>query len=482
MVNKESKLVPVLLSGGSGTRLWPMSRELMPKQFLPVAAAMSLFQLTVQRLNGLSALAPIVVCNQEHRFLVAEQLREISIQPQKIILEPTARNTAPAIALAALAAMQNDDDPILLVLPADHLLEDQQTFCATIANSMSLANKDYLVTFGVTMLQPETAYGYIQLGTHLTETPGYEVKAFVEKPDRARAQLFYASGDYVWNSGLFLFKASNYLTELKQWAPDILACCEKTFQNRHEDEDFVRMNANDFKNCRSDSIDYAVMEHTARSAVVPLTTPWSDVGSWASLWEAKVGEHDANANVKVGDVILEDVQNCYVHAEDRLVVALGINNCVVVETADAILVANKDKSQEIKTIVSKLKSLNREEILNHVMVKRPWGTYQVLMEGPNFKVKKIVVYPGAQLSLQSHEHRAEHWVVTAGIADVINGEQFIQLTANQSTYIPARAQHRLSNNTSQVLELIEVQTGNYLGEDDIKRYDDVYGRVGAESI
>lgn len=482
MLKDTSALIPVLLSGGSGTRLWPMSRELMPKQFLPVAAGSSLFQLTVQRLSGLSALAPIVVSNQEHRFLVAEQLREISIHPQKIILEPVARNTAPAIALAALAAMQNHEDPILLILPADHLLEDQEVFCATISQGMPLAIKDYMVTFGITMSQPETAYGHIQLGNHLAGTPGYEVKAFIEKPDMARAEIFYASSDYVWNSGMFLFKASCYLAELKQWAPDILESCEKAFQNRHEDEDFMRIDESEFENCRSDSIDYAVMEYTTKTAVVPLATQWSDVGSWASLWEAKIGEHDTNANVKIGDVILEDVQNCYVHAEDRLVVALGIENCVIVETTDAILVANKDKSQEIKKVVSRLKSLKREEILNHVVVKRPWGTYQTLMEGPHFKVKRIVVLPGGKLSLQSHERRAEHWVVTAGIADVVNGEQEIQLIANQSTYIPAKTRHRLSNNTNQILELIEVQTGDYLGEDDIKRYDDVYGRVAIGNI
>ena len=477
MIQNIPALIPVLLSGGSGTRLWPMSREMMPKQFLPVASDKSLFQLTLERLSGLAALAPIVVCNQEHRFLAAEQLRESFIQPQKIILEPIGRNTAPAIALAALAAMQSSDDPLLLVLPSDHLLEDKNVFCTAISQGVRLAAENYMVTFGITMSQPETAYGHIQLGNILEKTSGYKVKAFIEKPEMENAKAFYASGDYVWNSGMFLFKAAHYLAELKQWAPDILADCENAFQKAHADEDFLRIEEASFASCRSDSIDYAIMEHTEKAVVVPLATQWSDVGSWASLWEAKTNEHDADANVKVGDVILEDVRNCYVHAEDRLVVALGIENCVIVETADAILVANKDKSQEIKKVVSKLKSLNREEILNHVVVNRPWGTYQVLMEGPHFKVKKIVVYPGAKLSLQSHEHRAEHWVITAGTAEVVNGEQRLQLTANQSTYIPAKAKHRLSNNTTQLLELIEVQTGDYLGEDDIKRYDDVYGRV-----
>lgn len=477
MVKDTLTLVPVLLSGGSGTRLWPISRELMPKQFLSVAGEKSLFQLTLERLSDLPAMAPIVVCNQDHRFLAAEQLRESLMRAQKIILEPIGRNTAPAIALAALAAMQDQGDSLLLVLPADHLLEDTAAFCAAIAEGIKLAQEDNMVTFGITMSQPEIAYGHIQLGAPLKEVLAYTVKAFIEKPEIARAQAFYESGDYLWNSGMFLFKASRYLAELKQWAPDILAHCENAFEKAHADEDFLRIEKDDFIACRSDSIDYAIMEHTTKAVVVPLTTQWSDVGSWASLWEAKTNTHDADANVKVGDVILEDVQNCYVHAEDRLVVALGIENCVIVETADAILVANKDKSQEIKKIVSKLKLLNREEILGHVVVNRPWGTYQVLMEGPHFKVKKIVVYPGAKLSLQSHEHRAEHWVITMGAAEVVNGTQVLQLTANQSIYIPAKAKHRLTNNTTELLELIEVQTGNYLGEDDIKRYDDIYGRI-----
>lgn len=479
---QDSLIIPVLLSGGSGTRLWPMSRELMPKQFLPVASEKSLFQLTLERLSGLNALAPIVVCNQEHRFLAAEQLRESFIQAQKIILEPVGRNTAPAIAMAALAALQQQDDPLLLILPSDHLLEDKNVFSTAISVGVKLAAENYMVTFGITMSHPETAYGHIQLGEALENTAGYAVKAFVEKPELVKAQAFYASGDYVWNSGMFLFKATRYLAELKQWAPDILESCENAFQKAHADEDFLRIEATHFASCRGDSIDYAIMEHTEKAVVVPLATQWSDVGSWASLWEAKTHEHDADANVQVGDVILEGVRNCYVHAEDRLVVALGLENCVIVETADAILVANKDKSQEIKKVVSKLKSLNREEILNHVTVNRPWGTYQVLMEGPHFKVKKIVVYPGARLSLQSHDRRAEHWVITKGSAEVVNGEQVLQLMANQSTYIPAQTKHRLSNNTQELLELIEVQTGNYLGEDDIKRYDDVYGRVAVENI
>jgi mannose-1-phosphate guanylyltransferase/mannose-6-phosphate isomerase len=482
MAQDVSTLIPVLLSGGSGTRLWPMSRELMPKQFLPVASNKSLFQLTLERLNGLATLAPIIVCNQEHRFLAAEQLRGSCIKPQKIILEPIGRNTAPAIALAALAAMQNHDDPLLLVLPSDHLLEDKNVFCTAISEGIKLAAEDYMVTFGITISQPETAYGHIQLGDIIEKTSDYRVKAFIEKPEMAKAQAFYSSGGYVWNSGMFLFKASCYLTELKQWAPDILTNCENAFQKAHADEDFLRIDETHFTSCRSDSIDYAIMEHTAKAVVVPLATQWSDVGSWASLWEAKTDEYDDDANVKIGDVILEDVRNCYIHAENRLVVALGIENCVIVETADAILVVNKDKSQEIKKVVSKLKSLNREEILNHVIVNRPWGTYQVLMKGPHFKVKKIIVYPQAKLSLQSHEYRAEHWVITAGTAEIVNGEQILQLTANQSTYIPAKTKHRLSNNTTQLLELIEVQTGDYLDEDDIERYDDVYGRAAIINV
>jgi mannose-1-phosphate guanylyltransferase/mannose-6-phosphate isomerase len=471
-----SSIVPVLLSGGSGTRLWPISRELMPKQFLQLGEAPSLFQLTLRRLQGLSVLPPVIVCNQEHRFLAAEQLREESIQPQKIILEPVGRNTAPAIALAAFAAQKEQKDAILLVLPSDHLLEDSQVFAQSIAQGLAFATKGYMVTFGITMHQAETAYGHIQLGEKMEDGLGYQIKSFIEKPDIQRAQAFYESGEYLWNSGMFLFKAELYLSELKKFAPDIFESCEQIFQGAHGDEDFLRFEANTFEFCRSDSIDYAIMEHTQKAVVVPLSTQWSDVGSWASLWQAKTQAQDINGTIQIGDTILEDVNNSYVHAESRLVVAIGIENCVVIETADAVLVADKKKSEEIKKMVSKLKSLKREEVLNHTIVKRPWGTYEVLMESTEFKVKRIIVYPGQQLSLQSHEHRAEHWVITKGSAQILNGNQIIQLSENESTYIPAKAKHRLFNNTKKIVEFIEVQTGHYLGEDDIIRYEDVYGR------
>ncbi len=475
-MKEASSMVPVLLSGGSGTRLWPMSRELMPKQFLQIEADPSLFQLTLQRLNALSILPPIVVCNQEHRFLAAEQLREQFIQPQKIILESVGRNTAPAIALAALAAQREYEDAILLVLPSDHLLEDSEAFAHSIEQGLAFANKGHIVTFGITIHQPETAYGHIELGKVITEGQGYQIKSFIEKPDIQRARAFYESGDYLWNSGIFLFKAEVYLAELKRFAPDIFESCQKTFQSAQEDKDFLRFEEGIFNSCRSDSIDYAIMEHTQKAVVVPLSTQWSDVGSWASLWKAKVQVQDVNGTVKVGDAILDDVRDSYIHSENRLVVAIGMENCVVIETADAVLVANKEKSEEIKRMVSKLKSLKREEVLNHKTVKRPWGTYEVLMETVEFKVKRITVYPGQRLSLQSHECRAEHWVITKGMAQVLNDKQILQLKTGQSTYIPAKTKHRLFNNTKQIVELVEVQTGHYLGEDDITRYEDVYGR------
>jgi mannose-1-phosphate guanylyltransferase/mannose-6-phosphate isomerase len=466
-------LVPVILSGGAGTRLWPLSRELYPKQLLPLLGPRTMLQDTVLRLAGLETAAPVVVCNEEHRFLVAEQLRAIDCQPGAIVLEPAGRNTAPAIALAAHAALAADaGDGLLLVLPADHVIRDAAAFRAAVEGAAAAARADHLVSFGVVPRSPETGYGYIRRGT--VEGGAFRIAQFVEKPERERAVQFVASGDYYWNSGMFLFRARRYLEELDRYAPDIAAACRAAFAGAVRDLDFTRVDARSFEACRSDSIDYAVMEKTADAVVVPLDAGWSDVGSWSALRAAS--DPDADGNVLRGDVLALETRGSYVYSEDRLVATIGLVDCVVVETKDAVLVAPNDRVQDVKQLVARLKSEGRYEHSLHREVFRPWGSYDSIDSGERFQVKRLVVRPGGVLSLQMHHHRAEHWVVVSGTARITRGEETFLLEENQSTYIPIGVRHRIENPGRIPLHIIEVQSGAYLGEDDIVRFDDRYGR------
>lgn len=465
-------MIPVVLSGGSGTRLWPYSRSLHPKQFLPLASELTMLQETLSRLNGsIADASPIVVCNNDHRFMVAEQTRMLHIKPSAIILEPAARNTAPAVALAALQARANGADPVLLVLPADHVIINHDAFhqAMAVAGQAALANQ--LVTFGIVPTQPETGYGYIRAKGEGNVRP---VSEFVEKPDLATAQAYVASGEYFWNSGMFAFKASVFLAELDKYAPEILAACQKAMGDAVQDLDFIRVGEAAFAACPDDSVDYAVMEKTGKAVVIPLDASWSDVGSWSALWEIAV--KDDNGNACRGDVLAHDSRDNYIQADKKLIATIGIDNLVIVETDDSILVASKDKVQDVKMIVSALKAQNRSETQLHRKVYRPWGYYDSIDQGERFQVKRIVVAPGQKLSLQKHHHRAEHWIVVSGTALVTRGEEEIMLAENQSTYIPLGVKHRLENPGSIPLEIIEIQSGSYLGEDDIVRYEDTYGR------
>ena len=466
-------LTPVLLSGGVGSRLWPVSRESHPKQFLALAGELTMLQETLRRTSGLEAAAPIVVCNEEHRFMVAEQLRQLDLQPSALILEPQGRNTAPALALAALQAVTIDPESILLVLPADHLITDVEAFIAAVEKSLPLAGEGRLMTFGVVPTAPETGYGYIKCGPSLADDL-YELERFVEKPDAAVAQDYMESGGYLWNSGMFLLRAQTYLDELGKRAPDILSCCEQAMRAATVDMYFVRPDAQLFEQCPSDSIDYAVMEKTDAGAVVSLNCGWSDVGAWSALWE--VAERDADGNVFRGDVIMDNCRGSYFRSESRLVAATGVENLVVVETADAILIADRDKVQDVKRIVTALKQGRRPEATLHRRVYRPWGCYESLITSERFQVKRIVVNPGQRLSLQMHHHRAEHWIVVKGTAEVTCEDKVFMLAEDESTYIPLGHKHRLANPGHIPLEIIEVQSGAYLGEDDIVRFEDVYGR------
>jgi mannose-1-phosphate guanylyltransferase len=468
---------PVVLAGGSGSRLWPKSRAALPKQFLRLTSNLTMLQDTVARLEGTQAEKPIVICNDSHRFLVAEQLRQQDIQHGGILLEPMGRNTAPAIALAALHASLNGDDPTLLVLAADHLINDNKAFHKAIAQAEILAEQGKLVTFGIVPDSAHTGYGYIRSGDKVPEAEvGFDVAEFVEKPDLATAKQYVDSGNYFWNSGMFLFKASRYLEELEKYAPDMLDICKRAIATEAHDLEFVRVDSDIFATCPDDSIDYAVMEKTDAAAVVPLDAGWSDVGSWSSLWET-AKEKDENQNVIIGDAILDDVHNSYINAEQRLISVVGLDDVVVVETKDAVLVAHKDKVQNIKNVVNKLKAEKRPEFEFHREVFRPWGSYDSIDNGERFQVKRITVKPGEKLSVQMHHHRAEHWIVVAGTAKVTNGEETLLLCENQSTYIPVGVIHALENPGKIPLELIEVQSGTYLGEDDIVRFSDRYGRV-----
>jgi len=467
-------LVPVILSGGAGTRLWPLSRELYPKQLLRLVAERTMLQETVARTEGLPGLAPpIVVCNENHRFMVAEQLRELGTAPQAIVLEPQGRNTAPAAAIAALLVSGGADaDPVLLVLPADHVITDVPAFQAAVAVGRVAAESGTLVTFGVVPDRAETGYGYIRRGAG--PGPAFSVGKFVEKPDSATARGYVESGEYYWNSGMFMFRASAYLAELGRYAPAMLAACRAALAAAGRDLDFLRLPAQEFASCPSDSIDYAVMERTDRAVVVPLAAGWSDVGSWAALADAL--PRDAEGNVTAGDVLTEDSSGCYLHSTSRLVAAVGLRDHVVVETKDAVLVAPRDRVQDVKELVAELKARGRYETSLHREVYRPWGSYDSIDSGDRFQVKRLIVNPGATLSLQLHHHRAEHWVVVTGTAKVTRGDEVFTLSENESTYIPIGARHRIENPGKIPLHIIEVQSGTYLGEDDIVRFEDRYGR------
>ena len=472
-------LTPVILSGGAGTRLWPLSRELYPKQLLALTGERTMIQQTALRLEGLAAAPPIVVCNEAHRFLVAEQLRQLRIDPQAIVLEPVGRNTAPAIALAAHAALKAaaEADPLLLVLPADHVIRDVAAFQKAVRSALAAAAGGKLVTFGIVPTSPETGYGYIQRGTR--EGTAFAIARFIEKPDAERAQQFLAAGEYYWNSGMFLFSARRYLEELGRFAPEMAQVCAEASAAARSDLDFTRIDPKRFEACPADSIDYAVMEKTGDAVVVPLDAGWSDVGSWAALHEAC--EADAHGNVARGDVICEDSEGCYLYAESRLVSAVGLKDHVVVETKDAVLVAPKDRVQDVKKLVYRLKEGGRYEHSLHREVFRPWGSYDSIENGPRFQVKRLKVKPGAVLSLQLHHHRAEHWVVVSGTARITRGDEEFLLEENQSTYIPIGVRHRIENPGKIPLHIIEVQSGSYLGEDDIVRLEDQYGRKGTTS-
>ena len=475
-------IVPVILSGGAGTRLWPLSREGYPKQFLPLVGERTMIQETALRTSGLADVtAPIIVCNEAHRFLVAEQMRELDIAPQAILLEPSGRNTAPAIAIAALAALARparaggqSEAPILLVLPADHVLADVASLARAVTAALPAARAGRLVTFGVVPTQAETGFGYIRRAAG--EGDVRPVAEFVEKPDAARAKAYGARGDYLWNSGMFVLPARTCVDELGGLEPKMLEACRLAFEAAATDHDFVRLDKAAFESCRADSIDYAVMEKTDRAAVVPLSAGWNDVGSFAALHDAL--QPDANGNVARGDVVAEDARDCLLYSTHRLVAAVGLEGAVVIETKDAVLVASKDRVQDVKKLVDRMKKAGRGEPALHREVFRPWGSYDSIDAGPRFQVKRLTVKPGAKLSLQKHAQRAEHWVVVKGTARITRDDEVFDLCENQSTYIPIGAVHRIENPGTEPVQIIEVQSGGYLGEDDIVRLDDTYGRQG----
>ena len=467
---------PVVLVGGTGSRLWPKSRAALPKQFLPITSSGSMLQDTITRLDDIETEAPIFICNESHRFLLAEQLREKEIAHGGILLEPVGRYTVPAIALAALHATQNGEDPTLLVLAADHLIKNADAFHQAIKKAEQLAENGHLVIFGIVPSEPHTGYGYIKSGEALSA--GYVVDKFVEKPNIGTAQEYVESGKYFWNSGMFVFKANRYLAELEKYAPDILLACKQSIATESSDLDFIRIDSEVFGGCPDDSIDYAVMEKTDKAAMVALDAGWSDVGSWSSLWEAS--SKDENGNVTVGDTLLENTHNSYVNSEGKFVAVIELDDVIVVETKDAVMVANKDKAQNIKNVVTTLKQEKRPEFQFHREVFRPWGSYDSIDSGKRFQVKRVTVKPQEKLSVQMHHHRAEHWIVVSGTASVTINDETKLVTENQSVYIPIGAVHSLENPGKIPLELIEVQSGAYLGEDDIVRFSDKYGRIDAQ--
>jgi len=497
-------LLPVILSGGSGTRLWPLSREAYPKQFLPLAGEHTMLQATALRLDhlaaehprlGLSVQNPLVVCNEAHRFLVAEQFRVLGRDCASILLEPIGRNTAPALTLAALAAGigDGDTDPVLLVMPADHTIADAAGFRAVVADGYLLADAGAVITFGIVPTKPETGYGYIRQGEPYPHAglggEAFGLHAFVEKPDLATAEGYVASGEYLWNSGIFMLRASVWLALIRRFRPRILDACEAALAAGSRDGDFQRLDAGCFTACPSDSIDYAVMERLSAdapeaaadlppAAVLPLSVGWSDVGAWSALWEVR--EQDAAGNVLEGDAFVHDATNNLVLAQHRMVAAVGVNDCIIVETPDAVLVADKDHAQDVKVVTQFLKGAQRSEYRHHQRVHRPWGAFESIDAGPRYQVKRLTVSPGESLSLQMHHHRAEHWIVVSGTARVTCDDKTFLLAENQSTYIPVGATHRLENPGKVPLEIIEVQSGGYLGEDDIVRFEDVYNRDASE--
>jgi mannose-1-phosphate guanylyltransferase/mannose-6-phosphate isomerase len=479
-------IIPVILSGGSGSRLWPLSRENQPKQLLALSSVQTMLQETIRRLRGFQESdggcgAPIVVCNVEHRFMVAEQLRAVGVAGARIILEPVGRNTAPALALAALAAAESGEDPILLVMPADHVIADRLAFHAAVMAGLMAAHNGALVAFGVVPSRPEMGYGYIRTGARRDDGV-LKLAAFVEKPDLERAKAYLASGEYLWNSGLFMMRASVWLKAMAALNPAMGTACRTAFEAGARDTDFVRVDAESFGACPSDSIDYAVMEKLAEQpqlgipgVVVPMSAGWSDVGAWDALWD--VLDKDAAGNASHGDTISEDCENSLLYGGERLVAGVGLKNIIVVETPDAVLVADKSRTQDVKKIVTRLKAEGRSLADTHRKIYRPWGWYDSIDFGERFQVKRIVVNPGAKLSLQMHHHRAEHWIVVTGTAEVTNGDKVFLLSENESTYIPLGHLHRLANPGKVPLEIIEVQSGSYLGEDDIVRFEDTYGRT-----
>lgn len=467
-------LLPVIMAGGSGSRLWPLSRSLYPKQFISLTSKKTMLQETIARLKNIEHQPPLLICNEEHRFIVAEQLRQENFKHSGIILEPVGRNTGPAIALAAIKAMQNGDDPLLLVLAADHVIQDHVAFTKSIEKAIEPAKQGALITFGIIPTTPETGYGYIKKG-HLINEFAFQVERFVEKPDLNTAEQYIASNQYLWNSGMFLFKASCYVSELKKHAPEILSSCELALQNSLSDLDFTRINAEIFEACPEDSIDYAVMEKADNVLVVPMDAGWSDVGSFSSLWE--VSPKDQQSNVIIGDVLTENTKNSYVYSQSKLVSTVGVDNLVIIETKDAVLVANKDNVQDVKSIVNQLKQAGRSECEQHREAYRPWGTHDEIAQGERFHVKHLKVKPGEKTALQMHYHRAEHWVVVQGTAKVTNGDKSYILSENESTYIPIGSPHQIENPGKIDLHLIEVRSGTYLEEDDIVRIKE-YGLDG----
>ncbi|WP_313409463.1 mannose-1-phosphate guanylyltransferase/mannose-6-phosphate isomerase [Stutzerimonas kunmingensis] len=467
---------PVILAGGSGSRLWPLSRQRFPKQFLELGgqARGTMLQRTLTRLDGLGHASPLVVSNEEHRFIVAEQLRLAKRTSRRIILEPMARNTAPAIALAALDACREGDDPVLLVLAADHYIRDEDAFREAVRIAETQARDGRLVTFGITPTQAETGFGYIQCGDTLG-VGGFAISGFKEKPSAELAQEYLTAGNYLWNSGMFMFRASRFLAELERFRPDIVTACRDALAASEEDSHFLHIPAEQFARCDDESVDYAVMEHTDAGVVVPLDAGWNDLGSWAAIWD--VSGHDVAGNSLQGDVLSFDIRNTLVQSHHRLVAAVGVENLVIVETKDAVLVAHRDNCQQVKQVVQKLQAEGREEFAGHPLVSRPWGHYDTVDKGERYQVKRITVLPGECLSLQLHYHRAEHWIVVSGTAKVVCGDKEMILSENQSTYIPLGVKHSLSNPGKVPLELIEVQSGAYLGEDDIVRFEDRYGRA-----
>ena len=467
-------MIPIIMSGGTGSRLWPLSRQLNPKQFLPLAeASFSMLQATIMRLKGLDMQQPRLICNEEHRFLAAEQLRKMGMENAPIMLEPAGRNTAPAVAIAAIQAQESGDDPVLLILAADHLIQDEAGFRASVTKALPQAEAGKLVAFGVVPTHPETGYGYIQRGA-AQGADAFAVQRFVEKPDSDTAREYVDSGEFFWNSGMFAFPANLLLAELGEHSPEIVSCMKKAVQKGTPDGVFFRFHPEAMQQSPADSLDYALMEKTKKAAVVEADFGWNDIGSWQALQE--VTEKDAQGNAVSGDVLLEDVENCLIRSEDTLVAAVGLRDTLVVETSDAVLVAPLDRSQDVKKIVSKLKQGDRGEFYSHRTVYRPWGSYTTLEIHDRFQIKRITVNPGARLSSQMHHHRHEHWVVVRGTARVENGDQEILLREDESTYIPLGTTHRLENPGVIPLELIEIQIGSYLGEDDIVRFDDEYGR------